>query len=445
MSDWMAGVAEWDITPPLGVDMTGYAGRPGPADHVHDRLWVRALALRSGGAPLVLTCGDLLGVSSEMVAAIRERVADLVPAERLLLNHSHTHAGPTTAPLRSMGRMDPAYCDLVVRWTASAIREALRCLQPARISLGTATTSIGENRREGRSGRIVLGSNPGGAYDPHVYVLRVEGPDGRPLACWFSHATHPVIMGPSNTGLSGEWPGAACAEIRQSLGCAAVFAQGCCGDINPVRRGGVEVVRGVGRELAGAALVAWERAEPLEAAETAASLETVFLPQQKPAVETAEAALADAIAVLEARDAELKDAGDEAARRLAEARRGTAAGFRGWAEDYLAAARVEHAPAISMDVQALRIGSIALVATGAETFVEIGQQIQQHLPAVRTVALGYTNGCIGYLPTAKAFPLGGYEIEGAFKFYGTLMVTPDGERLTLEAAQRALRRVMPVQ
>lgn len=447
MADWLAGVAGFDITPPLGVDLTGFGGRPGAADRVLDRLYVRAIALQAPGeAPVVLTGADLLGISDALVARIRAAAADFVPAARLLLNHSHTHAGPNTGPLRCMGRTDAAYCDLVAGWTVSAVREALRCLGPARVAFGTAATAIGVNRREQRAGQIVLGCNPAGTYDPAVSVLRVEGTTGEPLACWFSHATHPVVMGGSNSGLSAEWPGAAAAALERALGCPAVFAQGCCGDVNPVRRGDYDVVRSVGRELAGAALVAWEHAVPLETPagpRSAGVLETVELPLQVPSVASATAALTDARLRLERAEAER--GGEHAGKSDAEAVawRDLAAGLVGWAEDYARAARAGANRTVPMQVQALRLGDLVLAATGAETFVEIGQEICRRAATPRAVALGYSNGCFGYLPTERAFPLGGYEIEGAFKYYGTLMVTSECERLTLAAAERVLAAVSP--
>jgi hypothetical protein len=306
-----------------------------------------------------------------------------------------------------MGKADAAYRSLVPRWTAAVVHAAVGAMRPARLCFGTAETSIGVNRRELRDGRIVLGENPGGTYDPTVCVLRVEEEDGRPLACWFSHGTHPVVMGPRNTGLSAEWPGAAAETLRRALGCPAVFAQGCGGDVNPRRRGEYPVVRSVGREAAGAALA---------------------LPQRCPTVEEAEAALAAA----RERAADEPDA---------DPHRSLAAGLVHWAEAYLAAARAGDPPSVRMDVQAIRLGDVAVVGTAAETFVEIGRRIAEASPLPRTVPLGYTNGCFGYLPTEKAFPEGGYEVEGAFRFYGTLMVTPECERLTLEAAVRVLRAV----
>jgi neutral ceramidase len=429
MNPLLGGAAEWPITPPLGVDMTGYANRPGPAESLADPLYVRALAIGSRAErPVVLVSLDLLGLGEGSVHRIRDLVAGTVTPARLVLNCTHTHAGPTTVALRCMGQPDAAYCDLVERSTASAIREAVRRMAPARLLYGSAESHIGVNRRELRDGRIVLGQNPAGPIDRTVHVLRVEREDGSALACWFSHACHPVVTGTANTALSAEWPGAAADALRRALGCTALFAQGCCGDINPVTRGDPSLAHSVGRELAGAALTAWERAKPLTGTGIAASLERVDLPQRKPSVEEADAAL---------------DAARErrAADPNAHPTRSAAAGLMRWAEAYVAAARDPVALPVAMDVQAVRVGDLTLATTAAETFVEIGRGMSALSRTPITVPLGYTNGCFGYLPTEAAFPLGGYEVEGAFKFYGTLMVTPDCERLTLEAAGRMLRAV----
>lgn len=434
-SGWLAGSAELDITPPLGVTLTGYAARPGPADHLLDPLHVRALALSTpDGAPIVLTGADLLGIDAGMVAEIHRQVAPWLPAERLLLNHSHTHAGPTLAPLRGMGWRNPAYAELVVRWTVSAVREALRKLRPARLSYGEALTQIGVNRREHRNGLVVLGSNEGGAYDPTVGVLRVEDTAGAPLACWVTHAVHPVVMGAGNTGISAEWPGAACDTLRAALGCPAVFAQGCSGDINPRRLGGWQTARSVGRELAGAALAAWERAAPLRPAPPGAAWTEALLPLQVPSLAEAEQAVVEARERLEAAEREAALHPDDAALAF---RLHVPRALLEWAEDS-AAAREPRLPPVAMPVQALRVGALTVVATAAETFSEIGGRLRGLAATDHTVALGYSNGCFGYLPTRAAFAQGGYEVDGAHRYYSTLMITPECEELTVAAAERAL-------
>jgi hypothetical protein len=418
--------------------MTGYANRPGRSTHIFDPLYVRAIAVaEEDGTPLVLTGADLLGIDDETVHRARKAVRDTVPSERLLLNHSHTHAGPTTAGLRAMGVPDPAYVRRVIDATAEAVRLAVADLRPAAFRFGRATTNVGINRRELRDGRIAADDPTGGTLDPTVHDLRIDGADGQPLACWFSHGCHPTVMGNTNTGLSAEWPGEAARVLKTTLGCPAVFAQGCSGDINPRVKADYDEALHVGRAVAESALQAWENTEPLILGPLVGTLETTILPLQMPSTEQAEAALRHWEAQVTELHGNSEGDEDERCRRL---RSSVYAGAE-WARDYLAAARSGTAPPVRMDIQALRLGDLAIVATAAETFTEIGRQIQSLSPARWTVPLGYSNGCYGYLPTKAEFPHGGYEVDDAYRYYGTLMVTDDCERRALDGAIRRLQRV----
>src|SRR5205823_5558437 len=60
-------------------------------------------------------------------------------------------------------------------------------------------------------------------------------------------------------------------------------------------------------------------------------------------------------------------------------------------------------------VQALRIGDVGIVGWPGETFTELGLELKARSPAPTTLALGYTNDLVGYLPTAEEYPYGGYE------------------------------------
>jgi hypothetical protein len=64
-----------------------------------------------------------------------------------------------------------------------------------------------------------------------------------------------------------------------------------------------------------------------------------------------------------------------------------------------------------MEIQAFRLGDCAIIALAAETFNEIGTAITKGSPAPFTLFASCSSGCIGYLPTATAHALGGYEVE----------------------------------
>jgi neutral ceramidase len=81
-------------------------------------------------------------------------------------------------------------------------------------------------------------------------------------------------------------------------------------------------------------------------------------------------------------------------------------------------------------VQVLAIGDAALVGIPGELFVEFGLEIKQRSPFAHTYVAGLANGCVGYLPTRRAFQAGGYETRLA----RSSKLTPEaGERLTAVA------------
>src|SRR5436190_5371736 len=108
MQPLRAGAAETVITPPPGVDLTGYGNRPSTSTGKHDDLYARALVLEAAGSRLALVSLDLLGFEVPDAGSLRRQIEGEtgIPAEAVMLNCSHTHAGPATMRLRGLGERD---------------------------------------------------------------------------------------------------------------------------------------------------------------------------------------------------------------------------------------------------------------------------------------------------------------------------------------------------
>ena len=91
------------------------------------------------------------------------------------------------------------------------------------------------------------------------------------------------------------------------------------------------------------------------------------------------------------------------------------------------------------EIQIFRIGDTAVVGLPGEVFVQYELQTEEASPFAHTIVLGYTNGCIGYVPTTADYPYGGYEVNSAYKLYGTQMIAPESEGIILEKTIRLLR------
>src|SRR6266536_3770775 len=108
MSQLLAGAAETIITPPAGIDLTGYGNRPSTSVGKHDELYIRAVVLEAEGRRLALLSLDILGFEipdADRLRRLVERETG-IPADGVLLNCSHTHAGPATMTLRGLGERD---------------------------------------------------------------------------------------------------------------------------------------------------------------------------------------------------------------------------------------------------------------------------------------------------------------------------------------------------
>jgi neutral ceramidase len=64
---------------------------------------------------------------------------------------------------------------------------------------------------------------------------------------------------------------------------------------------------------------------------------------------------------------------------------------------------------LTVPVQALTIGDLAVCSMPFEAFAEIGLVLKKRSPFPRTMVIGLANGNNGYLPTPEQHKLGGYE------------------------------------
>ena len=440
MRDLRAGAASVRITPPVGVDLAGYALREGPSEGVHDDLWCRALVLEASGERLALLGLDLLGVDFDLDAAIRKAGAAAagVAPDHVVVNCSHTHAGPAVVVrFMGLGRANVAYVRALPGLVGEAVAEAAGRLAPAVLSYGTAPGRAGVNRRERTpEGGVKIGRNPQGLVDQTARALGVAAGGTATGAAVLHHACHGTSLGAGNRMISAEWMGAACRKMGEHLGPNTVpaFWQGCCGQINPdVREGSVEEMARVGTEMGQAALAALRGAEELREVCLGARLARIALPlEDPPAPEVARAGL-------------------DAARARAEAARTEGAhpyAVRAWDSQVAYAEMVldlseggARGRELPFTVQAVRAGELALVGLSGEVFLEFAHQIESESPFPRTLVLGYSNGCVGYVPTAEAFEEGGYEAVDSFRWYGTLPLAPEAGEVMVAAASSLLREL----
>lgn len=397
------------ITPPLPVPMGGYGARTGPAEGVHDDLFVRTLVFRDGPSSFVLITADLLAFSRDLTARVRAGVAAAteIPPERVMVAASHTHAGPTTAG-SLFGPPPAVYLDWLPAALAGSAYQADRRLGPVELAAAAGPVSgLGTNR-----------TDPALPFDDSARLLAAADPDGRLQAVLLHFGCHPTVLSPQNRLISADWPGAAVRGLGRFLGPGAWvgFVQGAAGEVSTrfVRRGqGFAEAERLGSLLAAAAiaLLAGVRCVPPAEGSLAVASRTVRLdPRQLP--DPAEAARRVDAAGHRLQAALAAGAGHGAVRLAQTELEGAQA------EALLAAggADLEY----DCEVQTVRLApDIALVGVAGELFSALGREICARSPFAHTLVCGYANGLAGYLPDRAAFGRGGYEASSAHTAAGS--------------------------
>jgi neutral ceramidase len=240
-----AGAANTDITPPVGTPMFAYTARSlvagadfddalqvlsdpdenlyatsfEPSRGIHTRVSSRALVLEQAGKRFALVQVDLGGIPFDIAQEVAKRIAPTgVTAERLMISATHTHSstGPIWPPsnggyaLLGGDLFQTRIFELTAEGIAESIRSAAARLEPARIGLGSAELrNASRNRAFGpfRRNADVPRAEPAvreASIDPHLAAIRVDAPNGRPIALWSNFAVHQTSFGDNNLLLSGD-------------------------------------------------------------------------------------------------------------------------------------------------------------------------------------------------------------------------------------------------
>lgn len=414
------GAARADITPELEV-LNWVTGKPYPG--VLDPLHVHALVLDDGTSKAAIVRWDLTDVSESARDEVRKAVgaALRMPEENIMVNASHSHSAPW-APVYAGGyrgkerdtwwaiRYMPAqndhppfkrWMDKLIASSVDAAKRAAEGARPAEMFIGRISASeFMHNRRprmpawglaDAKPAPVVQVNSPdwnpevlqgGGSFGPMDRTLALVSfrePAGKAIASLFHLSVHAVSIYPGNPAISADWPGQTSRTLAAALGGEALFLQGCCGDINPWRRGEAAVATMAGG-LTAKAQIAARYSVKLAPAPLQVGRAQLKLPLM-PAAKT----------------------------RLG-------------------------AETVDAEVQVITCGPLAIVALPGEPMTELGMAIREKSPFPQTLVLGYSNGNgVHYVGMPGEKARGGYEagVAGAG--------TDECGALLVDAAGRVLR------
>lgn len=421
------GVAVRDVTPPLGI----YARSWGAALHdvmdgVHRPFNATAALFKgmSDNAPeLALVAVDIgwfqdLNEERQVPAIIKQRTG--LDAPQLLINMSHTHAGPnmlTSASDKPGLEFVKPYLAHLANQISDAILEARNKMQESWMTYGYGRCGLAKNRDffDSAASKWACGFNPEGHADDTVLVARVTNDAGKILATLVNYACHPTTLAWDNHLLSPDYIGAMREILEREFGAPALFLQGASGDLGPREDyvGDAAVADRNGQQLgyaaaaaltalpppaqkfvyagivsSGADLGAWEY-QPITVDETRASEEIsasvleVALPRKK----------FPPVAELTAQyETETDRKTKERIMRSLSIQKALGEGDT-------------HA----MPLWFWRLGDAAVIAVPNEIYSSFQENLRAKFPETPLIIMGVTNGTLGYLPPRELYGKGIYQ------------------------------------
>lgn len=272
------GLASADITPPVGI----YHRMWGAATHdrsegVHRPLAATALYFGQPGTATgadtrqVLVALDHCLLGQQEVEAILHRAESKagIDREALVLTFSHTHAAGLLNRDRTKlpgGELIPDYLESLAETVAELVSAAAETACDADVVYGTGRCDLAAHRDlfDDSTGEYVCGFNPAGEADDTVTIARVTDDQANVLAAIVNYACHPTTLAWDNRLISPDFPGAMRETVSAAIQAPCIFLQGASGELGPVVGfvGDPEVADRNGRQLAYAALSAWESLPP---------------------------------------------------------------------------------------------------------------------------------------------------------------------------------------
>jgi neutral ceramidase len=342
---------------------------------------------------LALVACDVLMLNRDLLDPVVAEIAKTtgIPAERVLINCTHTHHAPSTVTLHGYQR-DEAFCREVQRGIVEAVRQANARLSPDECRF---LFRVGQEATVGQNSRLLLSDGrvywigprdevvrPTGPFDPELPVLAFRDGTDRLRALMFNHSTHTI--GIRKGGRSPSFYGLAAQELELELGGVVAFLEGASGSTHNLSVPAGEAVERIKTAVRGALNEA--RPHPVE---RLAALKRPFK-----------------FKVRQFDEAREDEAVTSYCRKYAAARAdSTIEVFRNQ--------RKVLAPQQGQEretwLQVVLIGDVAVAGVPAEFFTKLGLDIKNRSPFRHTYVAELANDWIGYLPDRDAHQLGGYQ------------------------------------
>lgn len=450
-----AGVAQIDITPPVGSRLAGHFYES-ISTGIHDSLRAKAMVLQQGKQRFAFVFCDLIGLTQAITSKAREQASlqTGIPVARILIAATHSHTGPLFygfqreyfhAKARAKG-VDPHEKK---DYPAFLTKQLVKVLVQANQRLVPVTVEVGVGRQEGlahnrryymKNGEVLFNPGPlnpdivgsAGPVDPEVAIVLLQNANSKKMLSGLTvFAMHADSFG--GTEISADYPYYLEQTLQRAFGKTFVsaFALGPSGDVNHIDVGKDEPIYSpsnpekFGNELGRTVLENVPNLRSIKRPAFAMQSAKLWLPLQVPSKEQI-----DSARILIHRLYEAKDTGEYVKRAG-----GEAGDFLKRVEMSKYINLAERKPKVQVEVQVFRIDSeTAIVGLPGEIFAELGLAIKKASPFKNTFVMTVCNDKTSYIPTQKAFAEGSYEVTNA-------VVKPGAGEMLVQTAITLLNKI----
>jgi hypothetical protein len=368
---------------------------PGKAKGQEGKLRAVALVVEDpkGGKVCLVAC-DVLMIARDVLDRAAHEIEKQtgIPFDHVLINATHTHHAPTTVTVHGYEREEGFTRHVEAKIVAAAVAAAKR-LEPAELLF-----RLGEESSVGKNSRLLLGDGtifwvgsmddavrPTGPFDPQLPVLAFKRPSGALEAVLFNHSTHTIgtltgaVRSPSFYGLAAQ-------DLEKERGGIFLFFEGASGSTHNLGVPSAEAKFRIQQAVADAL----DAAKPRAIERVTGARKEVTLKVR-----------------------EFDEAKDDAA-VVAYCNKRSGPQFAPATIEVFRKMRKVLAPQQGQErktwVQVILIGDIALVGVPGEFFTYLGEEIKRRSPFRDTYVFELANDYVGYIPDARAFDKGGYQV-----------------------------------
>ncbi len=413
----LAGFSEIDITPenPAECELIGFNRPNSTARGVIHPLKAQVLIFQSGEQTCCLIAVDSLSFSTALTIRLRDSIAEQLNTHRknIMVCFSHTHAAPNAAANGAV------YFEFAYRKIGEAVDEASVTMFPIKAAWGIAENTIGINRRieaASMDKRIgILKINDAVTNNTKLLLLRVTA--------------HANVLTSDNYFISSDYFGLTRELLEKEYNCKVMMTQGAAGNVrSKYRQKNADFLEE--HPIEASKIILDMTAKKVIFDESIAALNKNATEIYKAVNSVMDKIYPSSIYRLTMASDLLTFRADVPSidRALEIVSEAANAGIDG--KEWLDEVRLLNAGGIKSqeaerEVQLFCLNNGCLCGVADECMCEIAIDIQEKAHDSFIFFGGYTNGYEGYLPTAKEYDKGGYEVLWSnliyYKYYNRLM------------------------